>query len=82
MIAISVMSKQLHTVEDVIKELGGPDAVKEMTNRDGQWTVAMWKNRKKFPPNTYLIMKAALDAKGVRAPASLWGIHELQTGRA
>lgn len=66
--------RQLQSVEDVISELGGFDSVKELTKRDGTFTVPMWKHRKKFPPDTYLVMKAALDAKGAEAPAELWGM--------
>lgn len=72
------MAKQLHTVEDVIVELGGFDAVKALTNRSGQWTVPMWKHRKKFPPNTFTIITAALKAKGAKAPESLWGMPMME----
>jgi hypothetical protein len=68
------MVTHLHTVEQVIEELGGFDAVKELTNRNGQWTVPMWKSRNKFPPNTYVAMISALHAIGKTAPASLWGM--------
>lgn len=68
------MAKQLNTVEDVISELGGFDAVKELTNRNSSSAVPMWKHREKFPPNTFTVMTAALKAKGARAPASLWGM--------
>lgn len=70
------MAKQLHTVEEVISELGGFDAVRELTNRRGQWTVPMWKHRKKFPPTTFTVLKAALDAKGASAPVTLWGMPQ------
>lgn len=70
------MVKKLKTVEEVISELGGFDAVKELTNRGGRWTVPMWKHREKFPPNTYAIMKSALRAKNADAPASLWNMAE------
>ena len=69
------MITQLHSVEQVIKELGGFDAVKELTNRGSPSAVPMWKNRNKFPPNTYVAMIAALQAKGFVAPASLWGME-------
>jgi hypothetical protein len=72
------MAKQLHTVEDVISELGGFDAVQKLTNRNGRWTVPMWKHREKFPPNTFILMTAALKAKGACAPASLWGMPSLE----
>jgi hypothetical protein len=68
------MFRQLHTVEEVISELGGFEVVKELTGRRGNFTVPMWKHREKFPPNTFILMKAALEAKGASAPASLWGM--------
>lgn len=73
-----VMVKKLHTAEDVISELGGVDVVRELTKRNGRWTVPMWKHREKFPPNTYTVMKAALKAKGATAPESLWGMPSVQ----
>jgi hypothetical protein len=68
------MTKQLHTVEEVISELGGFDAVKELTNREGASVVPMWKHRRKFPPNTYTVLKSALQERGVSAPDELWGM--------
>ena len=71
------MVKHLRTVEDVISELGGNNAVRELTNRGGTpSTVLMWKVRKAFPPNTYAVMKAALHAKGADAPDSLWNMAQ------
>lgn len=66
------MVKQLQSVEDVISELGGNDAVRELTNRGKPSAVLMWKVRQTFPRETYLIMKAALREKGADAPDSLW----------
>jgi hypothetical protein len=69
------MITHLHTVEEVIDELGGFDAVKELTNRNSPSAVPMWKNRNKFPPNTYVAMISALHAIGKTAPSSLWGME-------
>lgn len=68
--------KQLQSVEEVINELGGFDAVKELTRSKAPSVVPMWKNRNHFPPRTYAAMKAALHAKGADAPASLWKMTE------
>ena len=76
MIDISVMVKQLNTVEEVISELGGFDAVKELTNRNSASAVPMWKHRQTFPPTTYVVLKTALHAKGADAPDSLWNMAE------
>lgn len=70
------MVKQLQTIEEVISELGGFDAVKELTRRDSASAVPMWKSRKMFPTNTYAVMKAALNSKGADAPARLWNMAE------
>jgi hypothetical protein len=71
------MAKRLNTVEEVISELGGYNAVRELTNRHGTpSTVLMWKVRKSFPPNTYAVMKAALHARNADAPDSLWNMAE------
>jgi len=68
------MSKQLHTVDEVISELGGFDAVRELTNRASASAVPMWKNRKRFPAKTYTVLKSALQQRGVDAPDELWGM--------
>jgi hypothetical protein len=72
------MVKKLQTVDDVIEKLGGFDVVREMTKRNGAFTVPMWKHREKFPPNTFTIMNAALRAKGFSAPATLWGMPHFE----
>lgn len=72
------MSRRFLTVEDVISELGGFDAVKALTGRKSSSAVPMWKLRRKFPPNTYTVMIAALQAKGATAPASLWGMPQAE----
>lgn len=70
------MTKQLHSVEEVIAVLGGLDAVKELTKSKAPSVVPMWKSRRYFPPRTFAVMKAALNAKGADAPASLWNMAE------
>jgi len=69
------MIKQLSTVEEVISELGGYQAVRDLTERkDNLSTVMMWKTRKKFPATTYARMQAALRSHGATAPDELWGM--------
>ena len=69
------MNKQLNTVEEVISELGGYQAVRELTEKNSNLsTVMMWKTRQKFPATTYARMQAALRAKGATAPDDLWGM--------
>ena len=36
----------------------------------------MWRNAKKFPAKTYLVLTSALLAKGYRAPITLWNMTE------
>lgn len=61
----------LTSVPDVINVLGGMPAVADLTGRKSN-VVWNWKDRKAFPANTYAVMKAALHARGVDAPDSLW----------
>lgn len=71
------MIKQLQTVEtveDVIAKLGGPEAVADLTKRESTSAVPMWKTRKKFPLQTFTTIQAALQARGLTAPNSLWGM--------
>lgn len=68
------MVKQLSSVEEVISELGGFDAVRLLTNRQSTSAVPMWKNRKRFPATTYTVLKSALEKRGLSAPNKLWGM--------
>lgn len=68
------MTKRLQTVEEVIAELGGPQAVAEMTEKKSASAVPMWKNRKRFPAKTFTILQAALHERGLSAPNDLWGM--------
>ena len=69
----------LSSIEQVIEALGGTKAVAELTNRASPSAVPNWKLRKSFPLNTYLVMKAALHAKGASAPDALWKMPEVES---
>jgi hypothetical protein len=65
--------KHLRTTAQVIAALGGKRAVADLTGRS--WSAVWnWEDRKAFPPNTYAIIKGALQANGMAAPDSLWGM--------
>lgn len=65
----------LTTTAEVIRALGGVTAVAAITGR--KYSAAFnWQNFTKFPANTYVAMTAALQAKGLTAPDSLWGMVE------
>lgn len=57
----------------VIDELGGNQAVGELTQRLPK-TVWHWRDTGKFPANTYLTITQALHAKGKTAPSHLWSM--------
>jgi hypothetical protein len=69
------MATHLRTVEQVIDALGGLGGVSELTGhkRNVVWN---WRDREAFPPNTFLVMRSALQIKGAYAPASLWNMLE------
>lgn len=66
---------QLKSVKEVIDALGGMPTVAELTGRS-PGVVWNWKDRKTFPSNTYAVLKAALKARGIDAPGSLWNMAE------
>lgn len=68
--------QELTTTNDVIRALGGVSAVAELTERtyDAAWN---WTRFETFPADTYLVMKAALEAQGYTAPPSLWRMVEV-----
>jgi hypothetical protein len=65
----------LISTKDVIDALGGISAVADLTGRKYS-AASNWPNFTKFPANTYLVLTRALAARGLRAPASLWGMIE------
>lgn len=66
---------ELITTEQVMHALGGTWPVAELTGR--KYTAAAhWFKGETFPPNTFLVMQAALKAKGMKAPAALWRMTE------
>lgn len=61
----------LRTTKDVIEALGGTKQVALMTGRE--YPAAFnWRSFETFPPDTYLVLTAALAARGFSAPPSLW----------
>lgn len=69
------MVRELHTIDEVIGELGGAQAVMELTNRVSSSVVPVWKHRGKFPGYTYPAIQNALKAKGATAPDELWKLE-------
>lgn len=63
----------LRTTNEVMDALGGTREVAAITGRT--YNAALnWRNFLTFPSNTYLVMQTALHARGLVAPASLWGM--------
>ncbi len=67
-----MLEPPLITTSAVIDALGGTQAAARLTGRLKS-AVSNWRQTERFPPNTYLAMTAALAAKGLFAPAWLWG---------
>jgi hypothetical protein len=68
--------KRLGTIAEVIAELGGAKELLKLTKRGH--SVAMvhnWTYRNQFPPQTYRVMQAALNERGLSAPSELWGMQ-------
>jgi hypothetical protein len=69
------MFKNLQTIDEVIEELGGPQAVMDLTKRESNSVVPVWRHRGKFPGYTYPALQNALKAKGASAPDELWKLE-------
>lgn len=67
--------KALETTEQVVAALGGTAIVARLTGR-GLSAASNWRSFDTFPPDTYLVMTAALEAAGCTAPSSLWRMVE------
>ncbi len=67
--------EHLETARAVIDKLGGTTAVSHLTRRKPQH-VTNWKASGRLPPDTFLIMRQALQLAGATAPTALWGIVE------
>lgn len=63
----------LSSVAAVVDELGGNQAVGELTQRKAK-TVWYWRDSGAFPANTYLTITSALREKGKTAPSNLWSM--------
>lgn len=61
----------LETADKVFEALGGPAGVQDVTGGKPS-QVSNWKAIGSFPPNTYVAMIDALQARGKAAPPSLW----------
>lgn len=66
---------KLETTDEVIEALGGPDAVKSITDATSSQQVFNWRERG-FPARLYLVMQTELERRGFSAPAKLWGVME------
>ena len=67
------MGKTLTTTTEVITALGGNKAVEKLVGARYPQQVSNWHSSPTFPSRFREVMKAALEAKGVTAPPSLWG---------
>lgn len=66
----------LETSREVVKALGGPEAVSVLCGVDYR-TASGWQSRfGAFPPRFFVAMKAALRERGLDAPDSLWKMVE------
>ncbi len=66
----------LHTVEEIIVQLGGIHEVARLVER-GDTAIYNWLANRRMPPDHYKVMIDALAAKGLTAPSHLWGQRDL-----
>ena len=65
----------LDTTDEVIDECGGTVAFAKLIARDKQH-VSNYRSTGRFPPDTFLIVEAALKKRRCRAPSMLWSITD------
>ena len=65
------MTHQLACADDVIDALGGTAETARITGRSQQ-AISNWRARGSLPPETYLVMQAALAEIGLEAPPAVW----------
>jgi hypothetical protein len=68
--------RDLLTTREVVRELGGHRAIAELCGVKYN-AATMW-HRNGFPPNTFVALQNALNARGCRAPVSLWKMRKPQ----
>jgi hypothetical protein len=64
----------LPSVPLVIDALGGNKAVAELNETTGK-VVSHWRSTRKFPANSYTVIKDKLTAMGLSAPDELWAMR-------
>ena len=67
--------KHIGTTTEAIDVLGGTVAVARLIGKSPQ-SVTNYRPRSRFPSDSYLTMRAALNEKGYDASPTLWGIRE------
>lgn len=67
---IRCMVEQINTADDVLDRLGGTNAVAKLLDCDAR-VVSNWRARG-LPPETFVALTQALNAKDLYAPPSLW----------
>ena len=65
--------QELTSAREIIKKLGGLNAVAEITARNPK-AITNWRIFNRFPSNTFVAMQRALVELGYTAPPDLWGM--------
>jgi hypothetical protein len=68
--------EEILTASEVMDALGGNTGVRMLTGSTAN-AVSNWRAFGTFPSSTYVVMLAALNARGKTAPASLWKMREI-----
>jgi hypothetical protein len=73
---------ELRTTRDVVQALGGPGKLAILLG-DGFTRKRVWHwQTTTFPSSTYVALQGALRARGLTAPASLWGMKQTRPAPA
>ena len=67
--------REIKTVAEVLDLLGGNQGVALLTHATHK-AVSNWRQAKKFPANSYLIINERLRQLGYTAPTTLWAMRQ------
>ncbi len=73
--------RTLSSVSEVVDALGGTAAVARLT-RGRMQTVSNWRERRRFPSGTHVMLTEAQAEIGCHAPSALWRMRERAEARS
>lgn len=68
-------TREIKTVRELVKELGGPTAASRVLDGTPQ-LVVHWRKQNRIPAKKFFLHQDILAERGFTAPRALWGMQE------